>query len=219
MTALGTANFALHFAGSMLNTILNKNLLAYGGDIAVSGMGILNSLQSFLIMPIIGIRQGVQPIISYNFGARQFGRVKTASNQAMLLATAIISLGYLATRLFPRQLIGLFNQDPDLLDFGSRALTVWFMFMPIVGIQLLCANFFTAIGRPRSAMFLTLTRQVILLIPAVLIFPLIWGMAGLLYAAPFADFCSALLTGLWYVLTLRSLDRLAAAQAIVPQSH
>jgi Na+-driven multidrug efflux pump len=68
-------------------------------------------------------------------------------------------------------------------------------------------------------MFLTLTRQVILLIPAVLIFPLIWGMAGLLYAAPFADFCSALLTGLWYVLTLRSLDRLAAAQAIVPQSH
>ncbi|NTW71550.1 MAG: MATE family efflux transporter [Eubacteriaceae bacterium] len=206
ITALGLPGFSLHLASSLLNTILNRSLLFYGGDIAVSGMGIINSIAMLLVMPVIGLNQGVQPIVSYNYGAKNVDRIKSAQKIAILAATATVCVGYLVTRLFPEQLIGMFNQEPELLKFGSTAINSWFLALPVVGFQIIAANFFQAIGRPKTAMFLTLTRQVILLIPAVLIFPRIWGMEGLLYAAPFADILAAILTGSFYFKGIRRLQ-------------
>ncbi|WP_352400702.1 MATE family efflux transporter [Anaerotignum sp.] len=205
ITSLGLPGFLTQFSNSILNIVLNKSLLLFGGDIAVSGMGIINSVQTILLMPIIGLNQGVQPIISFNFGAKKFDRIKSAEKLAMLAATIIVLIGWILTRLFPSQIVSLFNREKELVEFGSLALVTWFWCLPVIGFQILGANFFQAIGRPRSAMFLTLTRQVILLIPAILIFSNLWGLNGILIAAPFADGISAVLTGVWFYFGLRKL--------------
>ncbi|MGI6097016.1 MAG: MATE family efflux transporter [Dethiobacteria bacterium] len=206
ITSLGIPGFALQMVSSLLNVILNKSLLFYGGDIAVSGMGVVNSLMTLLFMPVIGIRQGVQPIISFNYGARKYERVKEATKLAIIAATVIVVTGYIITRLFPEQLIALFNRSPELLEFGSFVILTWLMCMPVVGFQIIGSSFFEAIGQSRTAMFLTLTRQVIFLIPALLIFSRLWGLKGLLHAAPFADSLSALLTGIWFLRSMKKLD-------------
>jgi len=205
ITSLGLPSFFLQLATSLLNITLNRNLLAYGGDIAISGMGVINSLQTILLMPVIGINQGVKPIISFNFGAKKYSRVKAAVNLAILAATGIVVTGYIITRLFPEQLIRLFNQDPELIEFGSNALISWFLLLPVVGFQIIASNFFQAIDRPNSAIFLTLSRQVIFLIPAIIIFPKLWGLNGLMHAAPFSDFLSAIITGVWFYFSIIKL--------------
>lgn len=206
--SLGLPGFLLQLAGSLLNTLLNRNLLMYGGDVAVSGMGVINSIQTLLLMPIIGLNQGVQPLVSFNFGAEKYDRVKKAIKLAMIAATVIVTFGFIITRLFPKQLVSMFNQDPELLAFGDMAIYSWFLMLPLVGFQIIGANFFQAIGRSKSAMFLTLTRQIIFLIPAVLLFPRIWGIQGLLYAAPFADVLSTLLTGTFFFMVMKDLTKL-----------
>lgn len=206
IVSFGLPGFSLQIANSLLNLILNKNLQLYGGDIAVSGMGVINSVQTMLIMPIIGLNQGVQPIISYNFGAEKYDRVKSAAKLAVKVATIVVIIGYIITRLFPQQIISMFNREPELLEFGSRALITWFLCLPFVGFQIIGANFFQAIGRYKTSMFLTLTRQVIILIPSIIIFSKIWGIKGLVYAAPFADFLSFLLTAILFNYGIKNLE-------------
>jgi putative MATE family efflux protein len=206
ITTLGLPGFLMQLANSLLNAILNKNLMIYGGDVAITAMGVINSIQTILLMPIIGLNQGVQPIISFNFGAKKYNRVKTAAKLAIITSTIIVVVGFIIVRIFPTAMIAFFNKDAELLKFGKYALLTWFLFLPVIGFQIIAANFFQAIGRSKSAMFLTLTRQVILLIPALIIFPKIWGINGLLHAAPFADFLSALLTGVWFYLAIKNLQ-------------
>lgn len=211
IVSLGMPGFLLQLASSILNSLLNRNLFIYGGDIAVSGMGIINSIQTLMLMPIIGLNQGVQPIISFNFGAKKFDRVKQAVKLAIIAATGICLVGFFATRLFPELLVSMFNRDKDLLVFGTMAIGSWFLMMPVIGFQIIAANFFQAIGRSKSAMFLTLTRQIIFLIPAVIFFPELWGVEGLLYAAPFADLLAAILTGYFFINILKDLTHLSVA--------
>ncbi|QQO09637.1 MATE family efflux transporter [Breznakiella homolactica] len=210
--SLGMPGFLMQLSNSMLNAVLNKTLFMYGGDLAVSGMGIVNSIQTILLMPITGLMQGVQPIISFNYGARKYSRVKTAERLAMTVATIIVAAGWITTRVFPEQLVSLFNREPELLRFGSYALRAWFLCLPVIGFQILGANFFQATGRSRMAMVLTLTRQVILLIPSILIFSRIWGLNGILHAAPFADAVSALVTGIAFFFGIRKLSDNAGDQ-------
>lgn len=206
--ALGLPNFLLQVANSFLNITLNKNVFKYGGDIAVSGMGVVNSIQTLLLMPIIGLNQGVQPIISFNFGAKKYDRVKSAIKHAIFAATSVVTVGYIITRLFPSQLVSMFNREEELLSFGKMAVHSWFLLFPVVGFQIIGSNFFQAIGRAKSAMFLTLTRQVILLLPAILVFARFFGLKGILYAAPFADFFSFVLTSIWFFFGMKKLTKM-----------
>jgi putative MATE family efflux protein len=203
---LGLPGFSLQLAASVLNAFINRTLYLYGGDIAVSGMGIINSIQTFMILPIIGLNQGIQPIISYNFGAKQFDRVRETVKLAITYATIIVTVGYVMTRFVPGVLVGIFNREEALMTFGIMAIRSWFLLLPLVGFQIIASNFFQAIGRAKTAMFLTLTRQVIILLPAVLIFPQYFGLQGLLYAAPFADVISSILTGIFFILAMKHLD-------------
>ena len=205
--SLGVPGFSLHLVNSLLNVVLNKNLLFYGGDIAISGMGVINSLMTILLMPVLGLRQGLQPIVSFNYGAKKFERVTTAVKLAIMAATAIVIVGYIATRLFPVQMISLFNSEPELIEFGTSALLSWFLCLPIVGFQIIASSYFQCIGRSMTAMFLTLTRQVIFLIPAIIVFARVWGIKGLLYAAPFADTCSVLITGIWFYFAIKNMGK------------
>ncbi len=208
IAALGLPGFLLQLASSVLNTVLNKSLLTYGGDLAISGMGVINSVQTFLVMPVIGLNQGVQPIVSFNFGAHQIQRVREAILKAMGIATVIVGTGFLVTRFFPSLLVALFNRDAALMAFTVPALSTWFLMLPVVGFQILGANFFQAIGRYKTAMVLTLTRQVLILIPAVLILPMLYGLQGILYAAPIADGLAAVLTLIVFLKALKELENI-----------
>jgi Na+-driven multidrug efflux pump len=189
-----------------MNITLNKGLIVYGGDIAVSGIGVINSIQTFLILPIFGITQGAQPIIGYNFGARNTARVKETLKWAILAATFVVLVGWLITRIFPTELIGMFSKDADLIDFGENAIKIWFFSLPLVGFQVVSASYFQAVGKARISTFLNSTRQLIIFIPAVLLLPILFGLNGILYAAPFADFFSSIITGIWLFVELKHLN-------------
>lgn len=207
-TMLGMPGFLLQIGSSALNIILNKMLLIYGGNVAISGMGIVNSVQTLLIMPIIGLNQGTQPIISFNFGAKKYNRIKEVEGLAIKIATIIVIVGWIITRVFPEEIVGFFNREEELLKFGSYALKAWFLCLPVIGFQILAANLFQAIGKAKIAMLLTLSRQLLILMPAIVIFPKYWGINGLLHAGPFADGLSAIITGLFLLDEMKKMDRL-----------
>jgi len=206
IVSLGLPAFTLQIASSLLNIILNKTLLEQGGDLGISAMGIVNSLQTLLFMPVIGINQGVQPLISFNFGAKQYKRVKEAVKLGILSATAVTLVGYLATRLFPTALVGLFNHEPALLELGTYALGTWFLLTPLVGYQVIAGNFFQAVGKSKIALILTLSRQGLFLIPSILIFAHFFGLNGILWSAPVADALSTILTSLFFFRGIRNLE-------------
>jgi putative MATE family efflux protein len=205
--ALGAAPFMMQFAASILHGIMNKSLAVYGGDVAVSGMSAVMSITMLFLMPIFGINQGVQPIIGYNYGAHKYDRVKEALKLAIIAATIVVTFGFIITRLFAVQLISIFNaKDAELIAFGSHALKVFLIFLPIIGFQIMSSNYFQAVGKPMQAGLLSLSRQVLILIPAMLILPRYFGVEGVLYAGPLSDIVSSLVTGIFLFFELRHLD-------------
>ena len=206
IAAIGSAPFAMQIAASLLSVIMNRSLNFYGGDVAISGMGVINSVAMLILMPIFGINQGVQPIIGYNYGAMKFDRVKTALKLGIIAATGVVTFGFIIVQLFPVQLISVFNRkDQALIAFGVHALRVFLIFLPIIGFQIVGASYFQAVGKPKQAMFLSLSRQVLILIPALVILPRYFGIEGVLVAGPVADFGSSILTGIWLLMELKSL--------------
>lgn len=196
VVVIGLAPFAVQLAASLLNFIMNKSLTVYGGNVAISGMGVINSISTLMLMPIFGITQGAQPIIGYNYGAEKFDRVKEALKLAITGATIILTIGFIITRLFPEQLIGMFSsEDKELIAFGVHALKIFLIFLPIIGFQIVGSNYFQAVGKPKRAMMLSLSRQVLILIPALLILPKFFGVDGVFMAIPLADILSSIITG------------------------
>ena len=207
--SFGIPGFLLQLSSSILNLTINKTLLKYGGDNAVSAMGIVNSVQTFVLMPIFGLNQGVKPIVSYNFGARQFDRIRLAMKYATITATLIALLGWIFTRTMPQSIVSIFNQDIELLAVGRMAVVSWFWALPVVGFQIIASNFFQAVGHNKTAIFLTLTRTTLTLLPAVVLFGELWGLEGVLYAAPAADLVAVVVTGTWYYFAINSLEKYA----------
>jgi putative MATE family efflux protein len=217
--AIGSPMFAMQLAASVVNGLLNNQLRAYGGDLAISIMGILYAGLMLILMPVFGINQGAQPIIGYNYGAMKFDRVKKALLTAILASTAITLFGFLLMMLFPAQIIRLFTREnPTLVAMGRHAIRISVAVLPLVGFQIISASYFQAVGKPRHALFLGLSRQVLLLMPAVLILPRFFGLDGLWVAFPTADLCASLLTGIWLSAELRHLRRNhEEASAAVPR--
>jgi putative MATE family efflux protein len=209
--AFGSPLFTMQIAASVMNSILNNQLQAYGGDLAISVMGIVSVLLMTTAMPIFGINQGAQPIIGYNFGAGRLDRVKRTLVMAILAASCITVAGFVVARCIPVQVVRLFSgKDLELVALGSHALRICTIFLPILGFQIVSTSYFQAVGKPKQAMVLALSRQVLLLIPAVLIFPRFFGLDGLWAAMPAADLGSSLLTGACLFLELRHLGKRGA---------
>lgn len=205
---IGSPPFAMQIAASVLNTILNNQLHTYGGNLAIAVMGIIYAVAMFISMMIFGINQGAQPIIGYNYGAGQYARVKTTLQIAILIATAIASTGFLLVMFFPAPVVWLFNrQDKALLTLGVHAIRITLLMLPVIGFQIVSASYFQAVGKPRHAMLLSLSRQVLFLIPAVLILPYFFGLNGVWAAMPTADLGSSILTACFVAAELRHLHR------------
>lgn len=205
--AIGSAPFAMQVAASGITTLLNHSLKNYGGDLAISAYGAINSFSTILLMPIFGINQGSQPIIGFNYGAKKFDRVKKTFLLAIMTATSFTIIGFIVTRLFPEQLVALFNsKDRELIEIGANGMKIFFTMLPVIGFQIVSSNYFQATGKPKQAMLLSLSRQVLMLIPAILILPRFFGLDGVWMAGPTADFFATLLTGSFILYELKSLQ-------------
>jgi putative MATE family efflux protein len=205
---IGSPPFAMQIAASVMQSILNHQLRRHGGDLAISVMGILYVMFMMVAMPIFGINQGAQPIMGYNYGARRFDRVKRTLVTAIAAATALALVGFALAMLFPAQVIWLFNrEDQALLALGTHAMRISMSMLPLIGFQVVSASYFQAVGKPKEALLLMLSRQVLLLIPAVLILPRFFGLNGVWLALPTADLGSSAFTGVCLFAELRRLQQ------------
>jgi len=205
---IGIAPFVLQMGATLLYVILNKSLHLYGGDTAISVMGIINSINMLILMPIFGINQGAQPIIGYNYGAQQFDRVKETLRIASLAATGVVIIGFLFIMGFPQGFIQLFNKtDQNLISMGVKALRIFLLMLPLVGFQIVGTGYFFAVGKAKEAMFLSLIRQLLVLIPLVVILPRFFGLIGIFAAGPLSDAIAFVLTTLLLGIEFKNLDQ------------
>jgi putative MATE family efflux protein len=204
---IGLSPFIMQLAASVVSVIYNYSLLRYGGELAVAAVGIINRVAMLILMPVFGISQGVQPILGYNYGARNYARMIEVIKLGMYAATAVSILGFIATQLFATPIVRVFNDNPELIAIGSSGLKVFLIMLPIIGFQIIGANYFQAVGKAGYAIFLSMSRQVIILIPAIIILPHFFGLSGIWFAGPVADFVSSLLTGGYLWLELRKLGQ------------
>ncbi|MBO7517336.1 MAG: MATE family efflux transporter, partial [Spirochaetia bacterium] len=206
MLAIGFAPFSMQMAMNVMNLILNRQLLHYGGDMAVAVMGIVYSVIIVIMMPLQGINQGAQPIIGFNFGAKKYDRVRTAYWLAVKYATIFVTIGWLLIELIPGVFVRFFNNDnPELILLGSRALRICSALMPIIGFQVITSNYFQAVGKPLQSTFLSLSRQFLILIPLLYILPLFWGVLGVYSALPLSDILSFCIAAIVMSFELRNL--------------
>lgn len=143
----GTTSFIIQVAGSVVNIVLNKLLVKHGGDVAVSGMGIISSIATIVILPVLGLVQGAQPIISYNYGAGNKERIKETLKLNMIISTIMMIICYIITYMFTNSIIGIFNHEEELLTFTSRAIKIWFLALPVIGMQITCSNYFQCVRK------------------------------------------------------------------------
>ena len=198
--AIGMAPFTMQIANSFVQGLLNKKLIIYGGDLAVGAMGIINSVVTLFIMAIVALNMASQPIIGYNFGAKSVKRIKDTLRISLIAATLIAVGAFVIIEAIPGTIIKLFNNDSEeLYNIAVRGLRLLLLALPIVGFQVVASNFFQAVGKAKLALFATLFRQVIGLIPLLLILPGFWGIDGVWLSYPIADTMSAIAVGfvLW----------------------
>ncbi|MCI1945519.1 MATE family efflux transporter [Clostridium luticellarii] len=206
--SIGFAPFSMQLANSLQNTILNKALMTYGGDMALSAMGIVGSIATLMFMPILGISQGAQPIIGFNYGAQQFNRVKEALKKAVIVATIIAVVSTAVVHLWPTQIANMFNNNNiELTRLTAHAMSIFFMMFFVAGFQIVCSQYFQAVNKPIQSTILGLSRQLLLLVPLLLILPRFWGIEGVWRTPPIADILSAFITGILIFMEMKRMNR------------
>lgn len=207
IAALGVSPFAMQSTESLVVITLNAGLQRYGGDLYVGTMSILTSIMQLITIPVQGITQGVQPILSYNFGAGKIGRVKGAFVRMVAVClTATLLLAGIAV-FFPQIYVQLFTDKKELIDLTCQVMPVYFMGITIFGIQLGCQTTFLSLGEAKVSLFIALLRKVILLIPMAVIFPKFMGVMGIYRAEPAADFTSVTVTVILFIFTAKKILR------------
>lgn len=195
--ALGAASAINQMALASVQTVLNNTLThygamsQYGSDIPLAVVGIITKVNTLYYGLLIGIAQGTQPIFGFNYGAKDYERVKATLFVALKLVIGIGLIGFVAFQVFPRQIIAIFGNGNELYyQFGVRYLRIFLFFTILNGVQLLTSSFFTSIGKSSRGIFLSLTRQVLFLLPLVIILPRFFGIDGVVYAGPISDFAA-----------------------------
>ena len=201
--AIGFAPFIMQLAMSLVGIIQNATILRYGGDEALTAMTILFSVIIVIIMPLMGIGQGAQPIIGYNYGARQYSRVKECYKLALLSCTGILTVGFIVTQFAPGFCFSLFSKDTGALrELGILVIRICTSMFPVIGVQMMSGQFFQAIGKPVQASILSLSRQILFFIPIILFLPVLFEsigvrpLYGVYWAFPLSDFCSSIISGI-----------------------
>ncbi len=193
---VGLPAFARQVAGSLIAIVLNNSLAFYGGELAISVYGVIQRVIMFLFMPMFGVIQGMQPIAGYNYGAKKMDRVKEVVKLSIIITTIFATFSTILGELFPEKIIALFDKDPNLISNGKIAMRYVIAMLPVVGVQIVGASLFQSLGKAMPSLILSMSRQVLFLIPLVLILPRIFnlGLTGIWVAFPIADFFSMLIT-------------------------
>lgn len=207
--SIGMSPFFINAAACIVVIIINKGLRNYGedGDVSIAAYGIANRMQFIFVMVVLGLTQGMQPIVGYNYGAKRPDRVKSALMQTIFWATLVTTLGFIICEFIPETVAKAFTTDPKLIEHAAWAMQVMCTFMPFIGFQLVTTNFFQSVGLVNKSIFLSLTRQVLLLIPLLLILPLFMGEKGVWYSMPISDIIAAILTVVMLILQFRQWNR------------
>ena len=208
--AIGLSPFLMNVCACVVVIFINKALLDYGGDagnLSVGAYGILNRTTMFFVMIVFGVTQGMQPILGFNYGAGQWDRVKRTLRIGIWLGVAITTCGWIVTELLPNTVSSLFTTDSTLIDIARRGFRIYFICYPVVGCQIVIQNFFQSVGKPKLSIFLSLTRQLLFLIPFLIILPRHFGVDGVwasMSASDIIAFFFAIAT-LWYEMRRHNL--------------
>lgn len=192
--SIGMSPFFMNTAACLIVILINQGLQRHGGDLAIGAYGIVNRISFVFVMIVMGLNQGMQPIAGYNFGAREFQRVDRVLKLTIFCATAIMTLGFLVAELFPRQLVMIFTTDEELIQHSISGMRIVFMMFPIIGFQMVTSNFFQSVGMAGKAIFLSLTRQLLFLLPSLLILPHFFQTNGIWMSMPVADALSSIVS-------------------------
>lgn len=217
---VGLPQFLINLCACLVAAMMTRSLTTYGGDMAVGAFGICNRFILFIVMVVIGLNQGMQPIAGYNFGARRYDRVLGVLNKALIFGSVITLTGFVIGVFFPTPFVSVFAKDsPQLIKLSAHALSCMVMMFPIVGIQIVSTAFFQSIGYAPKSIFLSLTRQLIFLVPAIFILPHLYAdpLEGLWHAAPVADGLASVLAITLLVLQVKKFKK--QMQAPVGNMH
>lgn len=195
MIAIGLSPFCMNVASCFIVIFINKGLKEYDGDLAIGAYGIVNRLAFICVMIVMGITQGMQPIAGYNYGAQQYQRVTKVLKLSIWGATAITTLTFLVGELMPELAASIFTTDQGLISRAAEGFRIVVLVFPIVGFQMVTSNFFQSIGMANKAIFLSLTRQLLFLLPCLIILPRFMGAAGIWWSMPISDLIASIVAG------------------------
>lgn len=206
--AIGLAPFLMNAAACIVTLFINQQLKKYGGDLAIGAYGIVNRISFLFIMVNMGLNQGMQPIAGYNYGTRNYTRVKGVMWKTVKYATAVTCTGFLIALLVPHQAVSVFTSDSQLTEFSAKGLRMLTLAFPLVGFQMVSSNFFQCLGMVNKAILLSMSRQLLFLIPCIYVLPLFWGNIGVWASFPISDFAAFVISAILMWDLLRKFSRL-----------
>lgn len=209
---IGLGPFLMNCAACIVSMFINQQLRSYGGDLAIGAFGIIGRISFLFLMVVMGLNQGMQPIASYNYGAGNGLRVKQVYRLCVVWATAVCTLGFLICEVFPAQATGLFTNDPDLRRLASHGMRIMTCTFPIIGFQIVSTNLFQCLGMVRKSIFLSLSRQLIFLLPCLYLLPLFMGIEGVWASYPASDVLAFVCTLYLIIRLMRQLGKTDAAK-------
>ena len=209
--AIGLSPFLMNVAACFIVILINQGLKKYGGDLAIGAFGIANRLSFIIVMIVMGLNQGMQPIAGYNFGAQLYERVTKVLKITIIYATVVTTVGFAVCMAFPHLVVSIFTTDTELVEISAYGLRIVVLFFPFIGFQMVTSNFFQSIGMAGKAIFLSLTRQLLILIPCLLILPRFWGADGVWYSMPLSDLLASVIAGVMLYRQFKAFKRKGAS--------
>ena len=199
----------MNLASCIVVLFINQQLVKWGGDLALGAYGIVNRITFLFVMIVMGFNQGMQPIAGYNYGARQYGRVKEVFIKTAMWGTLVCTFGFIVSFFLSRPAAAIFTNDPVLEDMAARGLRMMNCVFPIVGFQMVTTNLFQCLGMVKKSIFLSLSRQLLFLLPCIYILPgILQSEAGVWYSFPISDTVSSIITALFGLDLIRKLNKL-----------
>lgn len=211
---IGLSPFFMNVASCFIVILINKGLKLYDGDLAIGAFGIVNRISFLFVMIVMGLNQGMQPIAGYNFGAKQYHRVNQVMKLTVIAATLITTTGFLVGELMPKLAVSAFTNDETLINISAQGLRIVVMFFPIIGFQMVTSNFFQSIGMARKAIILSLSRQVLILIPCLIILPMFWDAKGVWLSMPISDAAASIIAAIMLYKQFQTFKRHAIEQGL-----
>ena len=216
---IGLGSFVMECSSSVMMIFVYNALASYGGDVAIAVFGIVIKINSFIFLPLLGMAFGLQPIVGFNYGAKRFGRIAEAVKLSLVATTTFGLLGLLIISLFKEKLLGFFSADPEYLAVGKNAVMIMVIGTPLIGLNVVTSTLFQALGKARPAFLLSISRQLLFLIPLVILLPRLYGLSGVWAAFPVSDFLAFMLSGLLLFRTYGTFKERTGSSKIVPGSE